>query len=95
MCVCTRVSCTERDYTVIHFVLQMCVCTRVSCTERDYSYKLCITDVCVYKGVMYRTGQKWQDGCDYECVCSDGVTGHYECTDKYVYFVVYNTRGTV
>jgi hypothetical protein len=39
--------------------------------------------VCVYKGKSYGHGQRWQDGCDYNCVCTDGMTGHYECTERY------------
>lgn len=38
--------------------------------------------VCVYKGKSYTQGQRWQDGCDYECVCDDAMTGHYMCTDR-------------
>jgi hypothetical protein len=30
------------------------------------------TEYCEYKGVRYSTGQKWRDGCDYNCVCVDG-----------------------
>lgn len=39
-------------------------------------------DFCVYKGLQYATGSKWDDGCDYTCVCTDGMTGHYDCTEK-------------
>ncbi|XP_052816208.1 uncharacterized protein LOC128242861 isoform X2 [Mya arenaria] len=39
-------------------------------------------NVCVYNGKMYTQGQKWQDGCKYECVCTDGMTGKYECTER-------------
>ena len=42
-----------------------------------------ITEVCVYKGTMYTQGQKWQDGCQFECVCDDAMTGHYHCTDRW------------
>ncbi|XP_060567789.1 mucin-2-like isoform X2 [Ruditapes philippinarum] len=38
--------------------------------------------VCVYKGTMYTQGQKWQDGCQFECVCDDAMSGHYHCTDR-------------
>lgn len=38
-------------------------------------------EVCVYKGNMYQQGQKWQDGCDYNCECIDAMTGHYRCTE--------------
>lgn len=38
-------------------------------------------EVCVYKGNMYQQGQKWQDGCDYNCECIEAMTGHYRCTE--------------
>ena len=34
-------------------------------------------------GVQYTQGQKWNDGCDKMCVCDDGITGHYTCSDRY------------
>ena len=42
--------------------------------------------VCVYKGAQYTQGQRWQDGCDYNCVCDDGMTGKYTCTARFVGF---------
>lgn len=43
-----------------------------------------ISAVCVYKGKQYKQGQKWQDGCAYDCECVDGSMGQFQCTDKYV-----------
>ena len=40
-------------------------------------------EYCEYKGVRYSTGQKWRDGCDYNCVCVDGNSGLYQCTQRY------------
>ena len=40
-------------------------------------------------GKTYTTGQKWFDGCDQACICSDGVTGAYSCSDRYVEFRVF------
>jgi len=37
---------------------------------------------CVYKGQLFLQGQKFDDGCDYECECLDNVTGKYQCTEK-------------
>jgi len=37
--------------------------------------------VCVYKGSAHKQGEKWQDGCDYNCECKDASTGYYQCTD--------------
>lgn len=40
------------------------------------------TALCEYKGKQYTTGQKWQDGCQYDCECIDGMSGQYRCTEK-------------
>lgn len=36
---------------------------------------------CVYKGVSYAVNQKWDDGCDFSCTCTDS-SGLYTCTSK-------------
>ena len=38
--------------------------------------------VCVFMGKWYTQGQKWNVGCDKVCVCEDGQTGTYSCTDR-------------
>lgn len=45
---------------------------------------------CSYKGKTYTTGEKWFDGCDYECICEDGNLGKYRCNNRYVtiYFLL-------
>ncbi|XP_052079622.1 kielin/chordin-like protein [Mytilus californianus] len=40
------------------------------------------TTGCLYKGQVYSQGQKWSDGCDYNCECLEATTGHYRCQDK-------------
>lgn len=40
--------------------------------------------VCVYSGKYYTQGQKWQDGCDYDCTCVNGQMGVFECTERWV-----------
>lgn len=40
------------------------------------------TDACIYGGRIYTQGQRWQDGCQYDCICIDGKTGKYECTER-------------
>ncbi|CAG2185497.1 COL6A [Mytilus edulis] len=42
----------------------------------------CGDNRCAYKGKSYSPGQKWNDGCDYECVCQDGATGKYQCYNR-------------
>ncbi|XP_060605056.1 putative per-hexamer repeat protein 5 isoform X3 [Ruditapes philippinarum] len=37
---------------------------------------------CVYKGQTYQQGMAWQDGCLYNCICENGATGSYKCTDR-------------
>ena len=48
-----------------------------------FSVKLIfITDVCIYQGVTYTQGQRWDDGCDLECVCDNANYGYYRCQKK-------------
>ena len=52
-----------------------------------FKYFNFITDNrCAYKGKSYSPGQKWYDGCDYECVCQDGATGRYQCYNRFVFY---------
>ncbi|GFR96142.1 collagen alpha-5(VI) chain, partial [Elysia marginata] len=37
---------------------------------------------CFYKGTQYNQGDKWDDGCAYECECTDASTGQYQCYNK-------------
>lgn len=37
---------------------------------------------CSYKGKSYNPGEKWTDGCDYECICEDGASGRYKCYNR-------------
>uniref|UniRef100_A0A194AMN1 Uncharacterized protein n=1 Tax=Pinctada fucata TaxID=50426 RepID=A0A194AMN1_PINFU len=34
---------------------------------------------CYYKGQLYKQGEQWRDGCDYNCTCSDASRGYYTC----------------
>ena len=38
----------------------------------------------MYNGIQYKTGQQWQDGCKYNCICEDGHTGYYSCKERSV-----------
>ena len=40
------------------------------------------SDACLYHGVVYKSGDKWDDGCTYNCECIDGMTGSYRCTER-------------
>ena len=37
----------------------------------------------MYKGSVYRQTQRWQDGCEFNCVCVDETTGAYSCDQRY------------
>lgn len=41
-----------------------------------------LSEACLYKGNVYQQGQTWQDGCDYECECTDATKGMYRCTER-------------
>ena len=64
--------------------LKNCVCylfqVYVSTVEKDLC-SLFILGVCIYNGKQYSQGQKWQDGCNYNCECVDANAGTYQCTD--------------
>ncbi|KAJ8303528.1 hypothetical protein KUTeg_019924 [Tegillarca granosa] len=36
---------------------------------------------CMYEGQVYQQGQTWTKQCQVNCVCQDGTTGLYKCTD--------------
>ena len=55
--------------------------SRVDCIVL-YVNSLCSIEVCVYNGKSYAQGQRWQDGCQYDCECLDAMTGQYRCTDR-------------
>lgn len=38
----------------------------------------------MYKGVYYRQGQTWQDGCDKICTCDDVTNNLYSCRSRFV-----------
>ena len=41
-----------------------------------------LIDFCEYKGQKYIQGQQWYDGCDFKCICEDGMTGVYRCSSR-------------
>lgn len=50
--------------------------------DNQYFVAVFTDGMCNYKGKMYQTGEKWVDGCDYECVCRDGNKGDYQCYNR-------------
>ncbi|XP_062609078.1 putative per-hexamer repeat protein 5 [Saccostrea cucullata] len=36
---------------------------------------------CLYEGTVHRQGETWQVPCKYNCVCKDGTSGQYSCTE--------------
>lgn len=50
---------------------------------RKYMYSsFFLTEACIYKGVAYNQGDKWDDNCQYKCECIDASRGQYRCTDR-------------
>lgn len=43
-----------------------------------------VDGMCSYNGKSYQQGQKWDDGCAYECTCDDANRGLYSCFNKLV-----------
>ena len=41
-----------------------------------------VVNRCSYKGREYEQGDKWDDGCTYECECADAEKGQYVCYNK-------------
>ena len=39
---------------------------------------------CYYKGQQYSQGAQWQDGCAYDCECTNAAIGQYQCYNKSV-----------
>lgn len=37
---------------------------------------------CLFKGVVYTQGDTWEDGCDYDCECTDASAGKYVCNER-------------
>ena len=78
-----------------HFARSVCKSAEVPCTNKQtnkqkpshsgdnliWILRHCglVAGTCEYKGQNYYQGQQWQDGCDYQCTCTDSKTGHYEC----------------
>ena len=48
----------------------------------DACYLLAVPDVCVYKGMAFKQGQQWDDGCEKTCVCENAAFGYYRCDNK-------------
>lgn len=59
--------------------------------RNTYWYSFVFSARCLYKGVEYAQGQRWDDGCDYTCVCTDAMTGKYTCDEKYVLIFIKKT----
>ncbi|WAR30009.1 LOW QUALITY PROTEIN: hypothetical protein MAR_003577 [Mya arenaria] len=38
--------------------------------------------LCHYKGLYYRQGESWYDGCGLQCRCEDALNHYYQCTDR-------------
>ena len=49
---------------------------------------LLVSALCKYNGVAFKQGQRWDDGCDLQCVCEDETTGYYRCNQRLVKYYI-------
>ena len=56
-------------------------------TRASVTHTLNTSPACVYNGVQYIQGQKWEDACDYICECMDAKTGMYLCSERFIYSI--------
>ena len=49
-----------------------------------------VAELCEYNGVTFRQGQRWDDGCDLQCVCENEDTGYYRCNQRYGVYNYWN-----
>lgn len=54
------------EYNVLHLIYQI-------------NFFTLIGGGCLYKGQLYQQGEQWNDGCEYNCTCSDASRGYYVC----------------
>jgi len=43
-----------------------------------------VLELCSYNGVLFRQGERWDDGCDLQCVCENETSGYYRCNQRFV-----------
>lgn len=55
------------------------------CFSIGHGISLSHLDICIMNGKTYSQGQTWYDGCARVCVCEDGRTGYYRCSQRSVY----------
>ena len=54
----------------------------------DEKAYLLLSALCRYNGVAFKQGQRWDDGCDLQCVCEDETTGYYRCNQRLVEYYI-------
>ena len=72
---------------VLVFCYLICPQTRFRMARPKYWYGkkyFFFTELCRYNGVAFKQGQRWDDGCDLQCVCEDETTGYYRCNQRLV-----------
>ena len=82
----------NRIFKIVHIVKNISGTFRFQTKDiRNYLRiifkNLLVSDVCVMDGKQYTQGQKWYQGCQKICICNDGKTGAYTCTERFVVFV--------
>ena len=55
-------------------------CPRLDCVApTEPEHHLVLYNYCYYKGHHYRQNDRWQDGCDASCTCTNAHRGYYSC----------------
>ncbi|CAC5419109.1 COL6A [Mytilus coruscus] len=86
----TDAPCVDKLPNCKQFGPDVCTNPDYASWSRDNCLKFCNkcgdqpgpTDVCIYKGVSYKQGQTWYDGCDLECKCERAIYGYYRCNKR-------------
>lgn len=77
---------SERGQNISEMNISLYVVFSISSMSTCYLLRLKnVSAVCIYKGNQYTQSQRWQDGCDFNCECTNAQTGFYKCTEMYVH----------
>lgn len=74
----------ECPFCEIAYSIPICVYFVSSICNKSKFLSFCFTAKCLYKGVQYSQGMRWDDGCQYTCICTEAMKGKYVCDEKYV-----------
>lgn len=72
----------ERERETERFCFILSICKTFLALGSTCNLPFFLTEACIYKGVAYNQGDKWDDNCQYKCECIDASRGQYRCTDR-------------